>query len=333
MKVLKYVFLFLLLSACFEPDEMLPKSKIQTTEVSLNTTNNQEAYLCLNELNRLYDSTGSTWHLRFENEANTWGIFLNTLSQVALYNTTNTNYDSITEYYNLSQVEWQFDISTSEGLTPAIGVWGDFSFSNPKSFKNIYLLSWPGDLSRLVYKFQILDAKNDSYHFRYGTLDGSLDRTIWLPKNQQYSFGYFSFKNNEIATQVEPKKDRWDICFTFLSDSLTKHEGIPNLPTLEADIGLYQGILLNERLNLAAIDTMMSLEDTDFFYAKSLPYLEQKEMYDLFYTWDNVLKKIEVNQKLILYLTDGQRYYAIRATNFVQSTDGTFTTELNVKQL
>jgi hypothetical protein len=333
MKCSKYILIFLLLSACFEPDEILPKSKIQTTEIRLNTTNNQAAYLCLSELSRSYDSTGSNWHLRFENDANKWGIFLNTLSQVAVYNTKNTNFDSITEYYNLSQADWQFDISTSEGLTPSIGDWGDFSFNNPKSFKNIYLISWPGHLSRLVYKFQLLDAQNGSYHFRYGTLDGSLDKTIWLPKGEQYSFGYFSFESNEIATEVEPRKDRWDICFTFLSDSLAKHEGIPHLPTLEADIGLYQAVLLNERLNQAAIDTVMSLEDTDFFYAKNLPYLEQKEIYELFYTWDDDLKMIEVNPKLIVYLTDGNRYYAIRATNFVQSPDGTFTTELNVKQL
>jgi len=93
------------------------KAKIQTTEIRLNTTNNQAAYLCLSELSRSYDSTGSNWHLRFENDANKWGIFLNTLSQVAVYNTKNTNFDSITEYYNLSQADWQFDISTSEGLT------------------------------------------------------------------------------------------------------------------------------------------------------------------------------------------------------------------------
>ena len=97
MKVSKYIVMLLLLSACFEPDEILPKSKIQTTKVRLNTTNNQAAYLCLSELNRSYDSTGNTWHLRFENETNNWGIFLNTLSQVAIYNTRNTKFDSITE--------------------------------------------------------------------------------------------------------------------------------------------------------------------------------------------------------------------------------------------
>lgn len=333
MRIYTYISLLLLLSACFEPDEMLPKSKINTTTVRLNTTRNQAAYLSLNELSRSYDSTGSDWHLRFENETNGWGIFLNTLSRVAIHNTKSTYFDSVNEYYDVQQVEWQFDISTSDGLTPAIGEWGDFSFTNPKSFKNVYLVSWPGELSRQVYKLQILDAKNGSYHFRYGTLDGSLDKTIWLPKDEQYRFGYFSFKSNEISKAIEPKKSRWDVCFTFLSDSLSKRENLPYLPTLEAEIGLYQGILLNEQLNQVAIDTLVSLEDTDFFYAKNLPYNKQKELYSLFYTYNKDSRKIEVNTKLILYLTDGSRYFAIRAFNFTQSQDGTFITELNVKQL
>jgi hypothetical protein len=333
MRTFTYIAILLLLSSCFEPDETLPKSKILDKTIHLNTAKNQAAYLSLSELSRSYDSTGSDWHLRFENETNNWGIFLNTLSRVAIYNTKSTYFDSINESFDLKPIEWQFDISTSEGLTPAIGDWGDFSFNNPKSFKNVYLVSWPGELSRKVYKLQILDAKNDSYHFRYGTLNGSLDQTIWLQKDEQYRFGYFSFKSNQISKEIEPKKNRWDVCFTFLSDSLSKHKNLPYLPTLEAEIGLYQGILLNDKLSQAAVDTLLSLEETDFFYAKNLPYQKQKELYSLFYSWDQDLRKITVNTKLILYLTDGSRYYAIRATKFTQSQDGTFTTEFNIKQL
>ena len=70
-------------------------------------------------------------------------------------------------------------------ILPAIGTWGDYKFENPKSYKNVYILQSQNRAKSVpIIKLQILDASNGNYRIRYGKLDGSIDVTYLVQKNQ-----------------------------------------------------------------------------------------------------------------------------------------------------
>ena len=67
MKNLLFISLMVLLSGCFQPDEILPKVKDYTTEITVSTKGKQAAYIDLSSADKLANSSESPWHLKFQN--------------------------------------------------------------------------------------------------------------------------------------------------------------------------------------------------------------------------------------------------------------------------
>jgi hypothetical protein len=300
--------------------------------VNLSLERNQSSYIDLSNIANSYDGESANWHLKFENTSGGWSIFLNTLQNVAVHNTTETDYDKVNQDFNVLNLPWQLDVPTPLGSSPAIGTWGDFNFPNPKSFKNVYLVSWNDGITSFVYKLQILDASTNQYHIRYGTLDGSITNSFWVPKSNDYGHSYFSFKNGNEVT-IEPKKKDWNVCFTYLSDSINTYGKIPHIPTINKSFGLYQGLIFNQENTQIHLDTSTSFNDIDFFYARDLEYKTVDELHNSFYEWDSSINEVKIIEDLSIILKKGNQYYTLRAKRVDERSIRDISISLETKQL
>ncbi|PCJ64600.1 MAG: hypothetical protein COA58_12750 [Bacteroidetes bacterium] len=322
----------MLATSCFKKDAVLPKKSPDSFEINLSIKGNQASYINLTNLQNSYDGKTANWHLKFQNDELGWYIYLNTLQNVAIHNTTETDYDLVDQDYNILDLPWQLDIPASQGSQPAIGEWGDFNFPNPKSFKNVYLISWNDGITSFVYKLQILDASTDRYHLRYGTLDGAITKSVWITKDKEHRHSYFSFKSGSDI-QIEPKVNDWNFCFTYLQDSIISHKNIPHATTINKSFGLYQGVIINQSNTQIFLDTSNSFDDIDFFFARDLEYNTIDEIINLFYTWNINSQSIEASENLTLITKDENRYYALKAEELEGSSIEDIRIKLKIKQL
>ncbi len=323
----------ILLSSCFEPDEVLPLVPNEMVTIETDLSQRQATFVDLQDINPSTNSVFKDWQLKFQNDANGWAIYLNTLSKVTVYNTRTTSYDSITASFSLEDISWHLDIPTSSGAYPAIGMWGDFSFSAPQSYKDVYLVQWIHNGLTEVYKLQILDALEGAYQIKYGSLDGQYTNTVWIEKNTNRQHSYFSLAENKILPNAEPPRDEWTICFTYLTDSITKHMNSPYIPTVNKDYGIYQGLIINRVTSSIYIDTIRHLDEINYFNSKSLPYDEIDELYNIFSKWDILTESLVVDEKVIVIVKNRANLFAIKPIALERTPISSFILRLEVKKL
>ncbi|MDA8886230.1 hypothetical protein OAD66_09010 [Bacteroidia bacterium] len=333
IRLLSYISYLLLLTSCFLPDEVLPRVSPKEITIRLNKTDKQTAYVDLSKIDKSSDSTRGSWHLKFQNSAKGWAIYLNTLESVAVYNTKITDFDKVNESNYELDLKWQVDIPTPSGLYPAIGDWGDFGFANPKSYKDVFLISWNDGNTTLIEKLQILDASETAYHIRYGSLNGDSTKTIWINKNSEHTHSYFSFKENSQISNIEPNVDKWNMCFTYLSDSIENHHNLPYTETINPNFGLYQGLAINYKSNHVYFDTATTFDEIDYFQAVGLEYIRKDEIINPFMIWDSLNSTSTVNSKLTLIIKNYDSYFALKPISITRLKNDDYTIRLIVKQL
>ncbi|MGB1038258.1 MAG: hypothetical protein ACPGYY_06380 [Bacteroidia bacterium] len=333
MKKTTHILLFIFLSSCFKPDEQIPKIWYQQAQVHLDHEKSRATYIDLDNLSKNNNSEEQNWQLKFQNTPKGWSIYLNALEQVAVHNTKETDFDKVDQTYFNLDIPWQIDIPTSSGAYPAIGTWGDFNFPNPKSFKNVYLVSWTDGNTSFVDKIQILDASEDAYHIRYSRLEGGEIKSAWISKEANYTHSYFSLLEGRQVKRVEPSIDNWDLCFTYFSDSISSHTLPHVVETINPDFGIYHGALINYEQNKVCIDSTSNFDDIDYFYASKLEFEQQDQIFNLFYHWDEQSQRIILDKNLSLIVKNQDKYFAVKPRKLTnEGTEGVSMT-LKVKQL
>lgn len=324
----------LLLSSCFNPDEILPRTKTTETTIYQNLTEKRSSYLKLDELQSKYHASELSWHLKFQNSKDGWNIFLNCLKEVSIHNTRITDFDQVDASYFEPGLEWQMDVPTQEGLRSALGSWGDFSFPNPKSFKDVHLISWENDSNTTrIYKLQVLDASMNAYHLRYGPLNSDITYSVWINKSSKYTHSYFSFEQNDQVHNVEPQVTDWNICWTYFQDSTHSHKMKPEEYTLNPYFGIYRGIKVNYEDNRVFIDSIAKYNDIDYFYARKQDYQEVDRLCNLFIKWNESDSTVSLATKHTLIIRNEDKFFAIRAIGYQKRGNEDFTITLEVKQL
>ena len=328
-----FISTFVLLISCFEPDEVLPIVPNEIVAIELDLSQNQATFLDLQHINPNTSQVFQDWQLKFQNDINGWAIYLNTLSKVAVYNTRITSYDSIYSSFSLANISWQLDIPTRSGAYPAIGMWGDFSFSAPNSYKDVYLVQWINNGVTEVYKLQVLDAREGAYQIKYGSLDEQYVNTQWIEKSTNRQHSYFSLAENKILPNIEPPKDEWNICFTYLTDSITKHVNSPYISTVNKDYGIYQGVIINRVTSSIYIDTVRRLEEINYFNSNNLPYNSIDELYNIFSKWDADTESLVVDEKVIVIVKNRDNLFAIKPVALERTPLSSFMLRLEIKKL
>lgn len=325
MKKALYISL-VFLSACFAKDTTIPANESKNLRLNLNTINQSSNFINLstgsNE-NKIFD-----WQLRFENKANQWSILLNPLNNMGVHNTNETNFDEINKSYSLDTVTWQVD----NGTKSALGEWGDFSFENPKSFKDVYLLSWNYEGIRQVYKLQILDVVEGIYRIKFGPFQEEISIIQNIQKKPQYVHTYLSLKQEMEISVAEPSIDNWDICLTYQIDSVANHGDLPYINTLNPVYGIYPGIRFNAQGHLSYF-TSEPFDSINYFNLDHQNFEYSEFRANALITFNTEYQTYSAKTNQVLVLQHDQEFYAVQAKNVEGNSPESLAFELEIKQL
>jgi hypothetical protein len=322
------------LSSCLENDPVI--TQVQPTEfyVALDPKSVNSVYISSFEKKIIKECVSdSIWHLKFQNGKGDWAIFLNPQQDITVHNTNITNYGEIDYTYVLDNIEWHRDVPLKNSMLPAIGTWGDYKFSNPKSFRNVYILRARIGLNLSYYKFQMLDVTGGNYQIRFGKLDGSVDHTYLVKKDARYNHSYLLIAANPRSLHLEPPTDQWECCFTFGLDSLQNSESLLPLKEIDDFTGIFPLIAMNKGNVSVAIESSLTFAEVDYFYAKNMDFVSYEQLPNLIAHYNYDRKIYETASNITLVMKRDKYYYKMKASNVSSISPDAFKILLAIQSL
>ncbi|MBY0245582.1 MAG: HmuY family protein [Sphingobacteriaceae bacterium] len=107
---------------------------------------------------------------------------------------------------------------------------GENIASNPAAGTSVAL----GGTARGWKKIRILKSGND-YKLQYANINETTHQEVIVSKNAAFNFSFFSFNNNKTVN-VEPIKEKWDVCLTTFTN-YTSMQGV-NVSYFFPDVAL-----------------------------------------------------------------------------------------------
>ena len=266
-----YLYITLItLSSCFKEDDPLPLSPLKETTVELNQYYQFQAYFDLGKGETVASNDRNIWDLGFESNDSSWHIVLNTSAFMLAANTGQTDFESVTDTTGLV---WKYDKSDGNPDSTAIGNWfsvvGNDTVYENKVFiinRGMTHLGIPRGLKKVV--FMKVDKKQ--YVIKYADLNGENLHEIIIGKNPEVNFTGFSFEGQGTQLIVEPPSNSWDLLFTQYTTLIYTNEGEP-YPYL------LNGVLLNYGKVEVALDSLISFEEIDLYYAQKQEFSINKD--------------------------------------------------------
>jgi hypothetical protein len=229
--------------------------------VELTETYKYQVFFDLESNTSIKQNLISEWDLGFETSDSGWHVILNTTKMMLAGNTGQTDFEKVKSSSGLAM---NFDPSTGNLDSVAIGNWYSFNDENPVSLENVYVIDRGTDED-----FNLLGEKKISFNFqdkntykvRFANLDGSSEQTMIIPKDTTVNFVCFSFEKGII--DIEPDKNTWDLQFCKYSTLLFTDVGDP-YPYLVT------GVLLNPFKTLANRTMILTTKYTRLIRRKYL---------------------------------------------------------------
>jgi len=317
MKLLvTYIILLFALTSCFEEDAMvLPHDPGDLTvgEVELTESYKYQVFYDFETNSSIKQNLISDWDLGFETSDSGWHVILNTSKMMLAGNTGTTDFEAVK---NINGLEMNYDPSTGNLDSTAIGNWYSLNEGNPHSLEFVYVINRGTDEDfnelgekKVTFNFQ----DENTYVVRVANLNGSSEQTMVIPKDSMVNFVCLSFDKGIV--EIEPNKDSWDLQFCKYSTLLFTDVGDP-YPYLVT------GVLLNPYKTVAALDTIHQFDEISFEIAEQQNLVNQKDIigYDWKeYDFDNETYKVFPENVYILKNRVGF-YYKLRFIDYYNST-------------
>jgi len=317
---LKYYTLILLLglslAGCFTEEEpILPLPPFET-EISTYKPVNGQVYYSLKDQKVVKQNSTEAWDIAFSCAENDYQILLNTSRGMGCFN---TNSKDFYQAYREGDYPWIFDRWNGQEGNSCIGEWGDFSFENPQSYGNVYLIHLGLDFSGNptgVVKMRVEGFEENRYDILIGDLEGRFERHYYIEKNDSFNNVYLSFESSSVL-QLEPPKDDWD----FLITSYIKHK-TPNISSLffsvTNEFALVDGIFINPYNREVGRQFNYSFDALNFFNAQTYQYTDSLDFIGTkWYSWNSGNKNFRSTDKNTFVIRDSEKnYYAIQFTKF-----------------
>lgn len=322
--VLLLLAVILLCTSCFEEDEIVPvhePGELETLSVDLGESYHTQAFLDLSSYavassNSIYD-----WDMAFACGDDEWHILLNSAKMMLAGNSLDTSFYKVLSGDDL---EMDFDHSSGNPDSTAIGSWYEFSGDTLLSRKHVYIIDrgmGPDGLNMGSKKIT-LDLLDGKYRLRHADLDGSGEQILLVEKDPGYNFVYISFETGLVP--VAPVKEEWSLKISRYSTMLLT-DGGENYPYLVT------GVLLSPNGMSAAVDS------SDFFSIELQDTLGLNFSTDLdiigydwkYYSFDNEMYTIVPDNNYIIKNHEGY-FYKLRFIGFYDEfgVKGTITLEV-----
>ena len=166
--------------------------------------------------------------------------------------------------------------------------------------------------------------KDGKYFIRYASLDGSLEYSFQIEKDENYNLSYFSFDGEGKRMSIAPEKNSWDLIFTMYTHIF--NETPANIPQPDTIIPyLLTGVLQN-RNNVTVVEDGTSNFESIKRDDVSNYLFEQTAIDVIGFDW----KLVALNQSQAIYtIVSGKNYiikdtegfyYKLRFTDFYSNT-------------
>ncbi len=310
-----YIFVLFALTSCFEEDEMVPRHEtgdLVVGEVELTENYKYQVFFDLETNSGVKQNLISEWDLGFETSDSGWHVILNTSKMMLAGNTGQINFDAVT---SKNGIEMNFDVSSGNKDSLAIGNWYSIEDEKPVSDNNVYIIDRgtgedgkAAGIKKVSFDFQ----NENTYLLRFANLDGTAEQTVSIRKDSAVTTICYSFDNGIV--NIQPSKNEWNLLFTKYSTMLTTDEGEP-YPYLVT------GILLNEKCS-AVLDTLHNFEEITYEIAEQQQFSSRQDLigYDWKkYDFDNGMYTVLPEKVYIIRDTKGY-FYKLRFIDYYNST-------------
>lgn len=308
------------LSGCFSNEIGLPEPKTFSEEIETDRSEEGQVYYSLRDRKEVASNSIYDWDLAFSCKEGDFKILVNSTKKMGVYNTHSKEIDlkfpNEYKYY-----DWQYDHPSGLDNSGCFGMWGDFTYDNPQSFGDVYIINRGFDLFNLPFqmkKMRIEGFENNAYQITFANVDGDEYYHLNIPKNDSFNYIYVSLEQKGQLLKLEPPKQDWDILFTLISDTSRFSNIYTRADSIRNKTVLVDGVLINPYKHSVAIDTSDRFNDLDFFDAQDLLYHESLNTIGArWYTWDKSNGGYEIlphNNFVVRY--DNLFYYLIQFEEF-----------------
>ncbi|MBK6963242.1 MAG: HmuY family protein [Bacteroidales bacterium] len=295
----------MVLSSCFKEDEKI--TLVRPGDVSIRAIEmlpdySIQSYFNLSSGEVVSAFPKDSWDIGLSCEKDDFTLLLNTARFIKIAHTESDNFDVT---YTTDGFIWQFDESTGNPSGNAIGKWWDSTATGPVSRNEVMLVDRGIDAEGLpagYIKIQpLINTSTGEVSIRIANLNGSDERTFSFTKVNGLRYVAMSFESGQNAVQPEPLKTDWDLLFTQYTTLLFTDTGEP-YPYLVT------GVLLNDTLVSAVMDSITPFESIDRYYTENLVLSKQRDV--IGYNWKKIVGDVEIGD--VSYLPILKMVYIIK---------------------
>lgn len=314
--IIAILLIGLCLSGCFTKEEPILPLPPYSAKMSIYKPLNGQSYYSLRDRKVIKENSTEAWDLAFNCNQDDYTILLNTGRGMGCFNTKSKDFY---QNYQNGDYPWLFDKWNGKKDNSCIGVWGDFSFENPQSYGNVYLIHLGLDLSGNptgIVKMQISGFEDNTYDIKVGDLKGQFERHYQVTKNDSFNNVYLSFESSSVE-YLEPYKNDWD----FLLTSYVAHKSPSTSPLFHSvtnEFAVVDGILLNPYNHEVAQPMSHSFDDINYFIAEAYTFNDSLDFIgSKWYKWNPGSKSFNVTDRNTFVIRDEDKnYYALQFRNF-----------------
>lgn len=300
----------LLFAGCEKKDEPVPlpqKGEAEYGNVEMGEDYTDQVFFDLETGRVVHMSEINSWHLAFDASVQGFHMFLNGGADVMIYNTGETNFSNVTSAPAAHSKEWIFDRPC--GLPDSTAM-GDWRSAGGLSKNEIYIVKLnPTYDPNNLKKMRLVYVSNTEYVLEYADLDEKITHTISIPKDENYNYSYFTFRNGGKTIQPDPPKNTWDIVFTRYRYI---YYDLDNFPYM------VNGVLLNPYKTTAAKDTSTAFADLEGTKITELQYSNHRDV--IGFDWKEYnfnTERYEINRNFNYVIkTRKDQYYKMRFLDF-----------------
>lgn len=214
IRIAYFLTVALFMGSCMKPESpvVLPAGSGEdiVDQVALGEEYEQQVFYSLERQLAVKVSSVNSWDIAFEADPQGDRVYLNGGKDVYAFPMGKTDFDQPITLEQPRFMDWKFDSPNGDRDSTAIGNWNRGADA-PREV--IVLKIPPQHYPDSFVKLQLLEVDAQGYRFRYGSLRGQDAREVYIQKDPQYNYVYFSFSENR-QVHPDPPKDSWDIVFT-----------------------------------------------------------------------------------------------------------------------
>jgi hypothetical protein len=270
-------------SSCFKEDEIVVPQKpgnVETVVVEMLPDYSVQSYFSLAEGEIVSSNDRVDWDIALSCQPDDYTLWLNT--SIFMY-AARTGIFDFSLPVSPEGMELKFDESNGDIAGNAIGKWWISDLQGLRESGEVLLIDRGIDsegFSRGYLKIQpLIDPVSFEVSIRVANPDGTGQRTFAMPRDPLRRFVTLSFDNGFNNPQIEPPANNWDLHFTTYTTLLFTNTGEP-YPYL------VNGVLLNDTLVFAALDSITPFASIDRAKAESYTFSSQRDL--IGYDWKEI---------------------------------------------